>query len=1545
MPTREVDLVIRARDEARAAFEAAVKSLEEIRSASRGASAEVDRYGTEAAQAADRVRQLNVESSEVASSISRQGEALNRATAEQRRLRQESERATAAQRTFTNQQERLDARLADQVGRLGQLRARYGELSGVLSSTTAPARMLVREFERLGTSIPRTEARIRDLQETQALIAAESDRAGRAQRRLGDQYEQQAARTDQLRQEVLGLRTTYQNLGTSIRVAERNQVRHEQVLERSVRATQRAAAAEEEAAARRTAAQARAVEAEREQVRVQAQRERAEARSRDSAAIQAANAATRAESQRREADQTTRLIGQLNRLARAQQQAARSGQQQAAATGQLNTQMGRLRNSSRGAIAAMEQFGAANRRAGASQSVLAQTFQEFFGGSRQALSFFQRLRGEVIALVAAYGGLFAAFQGVNQVLEATGTIQAAQNRIAVALGTDDIQEIGAEFDFLRRTADRLGVSFGVLLQEYSQFAVATRGTNLEGQRTRDIFLSVAEAARVQNLTLDQVQGTFLALTQIVSRGAVSMEELRRQLGDRLPGAVQIFAAALDLSVRELVDLVETGNLSSDTLVQFADELQSRFGPRLPSALETITAALGRFQNQLFQTFARIGEGGAIEGLIELFDRLSEVLAGAEFRSFADRLSTALGALARAAAAVAENFDTILIAVAAILGRRIGTLILGIARAFAAWRVQAAATVASLTAVNVAAGASAGIFARAAIAIRGLVVSVGALVASTGVGVVFAAIGAAIAAWATSTDDATDALVRHERLIDRVRNAYDEANGEVEAFRENLEGVTVAQVAQALRQTQEQLADLRRESIELTSAGFFQLFLGDIGISTGGRNPLEEQLDRFAAAFRAGSISLQEYLEILDGLQQAGQDLGPGFTDLIVNAQESAREIEALRVRIQELTDILTALTGNAEDSADAVGRLGNRGREAGNEIERQAQALRAYQEALQELASEVPALADGIERLERIRGLENQRDAAFQLADAAGVARTEVERLFQRARTALDADAIFGTVADGLVSAANLFRNTADLFGPGLAREVIRIGTLLREELGDATFNALTGRQQAVVSEIVRVYGQLPPELAAAIRDGLDSGSADGVRAVIQNFDQLANRDFLAEVFGSEDFDTGAIISQLQRVDAERQRLAAREQQRQERLAEQEARRIERQRQATLEQVRNLGFQIDQQRLINAGQERQAFIEDQIRQAKEANLQIDERSLNLVRLRAATLFDLQNQEDERELQLQRIQDAEQRVNDLLDLRSQLVQQIAVTSDRLRRDQLQDSVDALGPEIAEATDRALELAQAFEGNDIAVRTLISRLETLRQEGTQTARDIILRFDELRGAFEGSFRNAVNGFSEAIAMGESAVRSLGDAFQAFAANFLRRISEMILEQVALNAAMSVFGGSSGGGFNLTSIFGGLFGGGGGGGSAVGLPAFFRTGGVVGPTGHPARFLASNMFQTGGLVGASGSPVRLPNAGTAGFGDAFPAVLHRGEEVLSSDNPRNILNGGGGTTVVEPKIVNAVDAPGILDAAVADVRGQRVFFNFISANRNAVRSALGN
>ncbi|MGK7894037.1 MAG: tape measure protein [Xenococcus sp. (in: cyanobacteria)] len=83
-----------------------------------------------------------------------------------------------------------------------------------------------------------------------------------------------------------------------------------------------------------------------------------------------------------------------------------------------------------------------------------------------------------------------------------------------------------------------------------------------------------------------------ALQQMAAKGVVSMEELRQQLSEALPGAFAIAAKAMGISEKRLIALVSSGQLvSSDFLPKLAKELQVT-----GSGATTFTEELVKMQN-------------------------------------------------------------------------------------------------------------------------------------------------------------------------------------------------------------------------------------------------------------------------------------------------------------------------------------------------------------------------------------------------------------------------------------------------------------------------------------------------------------------------------------------------------------------------------------------------------------------------------------------------------------------------------------------------------------------------------------------------------------------------------------------------------------------------------------------------------------------------------------------------------------------------------------------------------------------------------------
>ena len=222
-----------------------------------------------------------------------------------------------------------------------------------------------------------------------------------------------------------------------------------------------------------------------------------------------------------------------------------------------------------------------------------------------------------------------------------------------------------EFEYIKSVANTLGVELFTAADAYIQLTAATKGTAIEGQLTRDLFESISVAMGKLGRSSEETNGALLAVSQIASKGTVSLEELKAQLGERLPGAFNLAAEAMNLTTSELDKLVSSGNLTAgEFLPRFSAQLKETFGDT--SYIEGYAASWARLQNSMNEAFVDIGKAGAfdvitkglqlattsITGAIAGFNLLGEVagaVAGAIASGDFSLLGEAIdGAMARAA---------------------------------------------------------------------------------------------------------------------------------------------------------------------------------------------------------------------------------------------------------------------------------------------------------------------------------------------------------------------------------------------------------------------------------------------------------------------------------------------------------------------------------------------------------------------------------------------------------------------------------------------------------------------------------------------------------------------------------------------------------------------------------------------------------------------------------------------------------------------------------------------------------------------------------
>lgn len=176
-------------------------------------------------------------------------------------------------------------------------------------------------------------------------------------------------------------------------------------------------------------------------------------------------------------------------------------------------------------------------------------------------------------------------------------------------------EAQQEMDFLISTSKRLGQSFEGLAEGYRGFLAASQVSTLSLEQVKDIFTAVTETSTVLGLSSDRTRFALLALEQMMSKGVVSMEELRRQLGDHIPGAMAMAARAMNLPIQQFMKMVENGEVLADELLpKLAAEMRRTFGSGLEEALNAPLRNIERLKTALHLGMAEVGDAGLLEAV-------------------------------------------------------------------------------------------------------------------------------------------------------------------------------------------------------------------------------------------------------------------------------------------------------------------------------------------------------------------------------------------------------------------------------------------------------------------------------------------------------------------------------------------------------------------------------------------------------------------------------------------------------------------------------------------------------------------------------------------------------------------------------------------------------------------------------------------------------------------------------------------------------------------------------------------------------------------
>lgn len=158
-------------------------------------------------------------------------------------------------------------------------------------------------------------------------------------------------------------------------------------------------------------------------------------------------------------------------------------------------------------------------------------------------------------------------------------------------------------------ADKYGLNYEASLEGVKTLTGGLKSMNMPLREQMKIFEGVSTGMAAMQLSADDAKGAMLALGQMASKGKVAAEELRGQLGERVPGAFSIAARAMGMNEAAFNKALESGNIySKEFLPRFAAEMQKTFGADALAAATGPQAIQERFNNAIYNMKTELADG-------------------------------------------------------------------------------------------------------------------------------------------------------------------------------------------------------------------------------------------------------------------------------------------------------------------------------------------------------------------------------------------------------------------------------------------------------------------------------------------------------------------------------------------------------------------------------------------------------------------------------------------------------------------------------------------------------------------------------------------------------------------------------------------------------------------------------------------------------------------------------------------------------------------------------------------------------------------------
>jgi tape measure domain-containing protein len=251
--------------------------------------------------------------------------------------------------------------------------------------------------------------------------------------------------------------------------------------------------------------------------------------------------------------------------------------------------------------------------------------------------------GKLGNIIKGVGIAALAYVGVTQLgdaivqlgqkaFETYSKVELLQKRLKFVGGGDSaLQE---DLAFIRKESERLKIPVNQLTESFAALRIATKGTTIEGGKTKEFASALGTLSRVYGLTAEQAQSVQYQLGQTIRLGRAQGDELR-SISDAGINIQQAIGDSLGKSGAEVAALLEKGQISADQTVDALIRLAEQAKSGLPDALTAASVSVDTLKKEFVDVALVVGEKtaplvvagvSAIGGGIKLLEQAAKKLS-------------------------------------------------------------------------------------------------------------------------------------------------------------------------------------------------------------------------------------------------------------------------------------------------------------------------------------------------------------------------------------------------------------------------------------------------------------------------------------------------------------------------------------------------------------------------------------------------------------------------------------------------------------------------------------------------------------------------------------------------------------------------------------------------------------------------------------------------------------------------------------------------------------------------------------------------------